>query len=375
MLDQENIIDNIKSEQDDNYADDSIFNITSWGADLSFRELITMYKDGDLLKPEIQRHYVWDKVEASFFIDSILLGLPLPSIFLAKTKSENLLIVDGFQRIMTVYDYVNGIFSKDKKTFKLSKISRINSRWSGKAFAELDDSEQKRIKNTTIHSIIFSQIHPKSGDTSLYQIFERINTSGRTLFPQEIRNCVYQGVFNKALIELNKLPTWRKLYGLESTDSRMRDIEFILRYFALNSSYFHELNVTTISLKKFLNDYMEFGNNFEGKIIEEKKAEFASLVQFIYDILGQNAFRNLSNTKDKHYSTKFSPTIFDSIMIASFYFKRENLPINKQNIKNNHQKLLQNTEYIEATTTHTTNLEVIQRRIKLASDILFGAQK
>lgn len=102
------------------YSDDSLYNINSWGADLSFREIISMYKDGELLKPELQRKYVWGRNEASRFIDSILLGLPVPSIFFAKEPNETKLIIDGYQRIMTVYDFVTGTFSGDNKVFKLS---------------------------------------------------------------------------------------------------------------------------------------------------------------------------------------------------------------------------------------------------------------
>jgi len=100
-------IDKPKEESDDSYSNDDLFRISSWGADLSFRELIARYDDNELVKPELQRHYVWDRVEASRFIDSILLGLPVPSIFLAKTPDEKLLIIDGYQRIMTVRDYGN----------------------------------------------------------------------------------------------------------------------------------------------------------------------------------------------------------------------------------------------------------------------------
>ena len=109
-------IEVIKSEMEDDYSDDSLFNISSWGADLSFRELVSMYNDNELVKPELQRKYVWDKIEASRFIESILLGLPVPSIFLAQSGSQKL-IVDGYQRIMTVYDYIRGIFTTDNKVF------------------------------------------------------------------------------------------------------------------------------------------------------------------------------------------------------------------------------------------------------------------
>jgi uncharacterized protein with ParB-like and HNH nuclease domain len=106
-------IQHTKEEEEDFYSDDDLFSISSWGADLSLRELINRYEEGGLVKPELPRKYVWDKTEASRFIDSLLLGLPVPSIFLAKTKDEKMLIVDGYQRIMTVYDFVRGIFTTD----------------------------------------------------------------------------------------------------------------------------------------------------------------------------------------------------------------------------------------------------------------------
>jgi len=160
MRKQEENIEEIPDEEEDFYSDDDLYNINAWGADLSFRELITMYEEGELLKPEIQRYYVWDKPEASRFIESLLMGLPVPSIFLAK-KGNNKLIVDGYQRIITVHDYLKGVFSKDKSVFKLSNTKSMNERWRGKTFEQLTVDEQRRIKSTTIHTIIFEQTKPK----------------------------------------------------------------------------------------------------------------------------------------------------------------------------------------------------------------------
>ena len=148
-INQSENIEEIQSEIDDDYSDDSLFNISSWGADLSFRELVNMYDEDELVKPELQRKYVWDKVEASRSVESILLGLPVPSIFLAQDGSQKL-IVDGYQRIMTVYDYVNGIFSADKKIFRLSNSDKINVRWRNKSFSELSTDDQRKIKSGSL---------------------------------------------------------------------------------------------------------------------------------------------------------------------------------------------------------------------------------
>ena len=362
---EKDVIENIVAEENDDYSDDSLFNISSWGADLSFREIISMYEEDELLKPELQRKYVWDKVEASRFIESILMGLPVPSVFFAQSGSQKL-IVDGYQRIMTVYDYVRGIFTTDNKIFRLSNSEKINERWRNKAFSELTTDEQRKIRSTTIHAIIFEQKKPENDDTSLYQIFERINTSGRTLTPQEIRNCVYQGTFNKMLFELNKNEHWRKLFGLATEDTRMRDIECILRFFVMKSDVVQKKSSQKIYLKKVLNEYMGSYADSETKIIEKFSKDFVSTMKAIYDNIGINAFRNYSSEK---FTKKFHPAIFDAVAVAVSETLDSGESLKKVSEKQ-HIALLQNAGFKEAVSMRTTNIDNIKKRIKLAHDFL-----
>jgi len=374
MSKEEQIIDVVTDEQNDDYSNDDLYNITSWGADLSFRELITQYEEGALLKPELQRHYVWDKPEASRFIDSVLLGLPIPSIFLAKTGDEMMLIIDGYQRIMTVYDFVRGIFAGDEKVFKLSNSEKINKKWRGKAFAELPDSDQRKIKRTTIHAIIFVQKQPRDNDTSMYQVFERINTGGRTLLPQEIRNCVYQGSFNSLLIELNKNQKWRSLYGLTTADSRMRDMEFILRFFALSSDeLLNEKEDGRISLKKYLNEFMGSSGVRQTEKLESMRENFIQTTSLVHDRFGKEAFHNISPKETGKLIKKFNPTIFDSIMIASHLAARRGLVDTQgKNYKELRLNLLNNDEYQDLIKVRTTDIDRIQKRVLLALQYLYS---
>jgi len=364
---EKDYIEEIQSEIDDDYSDDSLFNISSWGADLSFRELISMYEEDELVKPELQRKYVWDKVEASRFIESILLGLPVPSIFLAQSGSQKL-IVDGYQRIMTVYDYMRGIFSADQKVFRLSNSEKINARWRNKAFSELSTDDQRKIKSTTIHAIIFEQKKPENDDTSLYQVFERINTSGRTLTPQEIRNCVYQGSFNTMLFEINENKTWRKLFGTEESDSRMRDLEYILRFFTMKTGDILDTESKQISLKKALNDFMKTHKEDNPTDIQRFKEEFDTTVQLVYDHIGKDAFRNYTRGK---FSKKFHPAIFDAIMVAVFLLHKQGIPLDDVS-EEKHIALLENPGFKEATSRRTTDIENIWKRIFLVGEMLFG---
>lgn len=366
---KKNLVVELESEKDEFYSDDDIFNFTSWGADLSFRELIQRYQDDELIKPEMQRNYVWDKVEASRFVESLLLGLPVPSIFLAKTEDEKLLIVDGYQRIMTVYDYVRGISNIDGKTFKLTDSAKINKRWRGKAFSELSDIDQRRIRNTTIHAIIFSQRKPANSDTGMYQIFERINTSGRTLLPQEIRNCVYQNTkMNRLLLELNNNAIWRNLFGSPTPDSRMRDIEFILRFFALKQVYIEQPDSTSISLKRTLNVYMGSPENNTPEKIEKLRNKFITTITQIYEVIGSQAFHNMSEKKQV-LIPKFHPTVYDSIMIA-VATKEEGMSLSE--LKSNQHKILSAPEYQDLLRFRTTNIENIIKRVDFVKEFMKG---
>lgn len=361
-------IESIETEINDYYSNDDIYSFNTWGADLSFRELIARYKDDELLKPELQRKYVWDKVEASRFIDSILLGLPIPSIFLAQQDNETLLIIDGYQRLMTVYDYVTGVFSKDNSVFKLSNSPRINARWRGKAFVELGDKEKRRIRNTTIHAIIFVQTEPSENSTGMYQVFERINTTGKTLSSQEIRNCVYQGSFNDFLFDVNKTPSWRMLFGSSRVDSRMRDMEFILRFLYLKNINIDELDVRAISLKKELNLFMGRAINNTSKTLDFFRAQFINTCDMTFSMFGVSAFLNLSRTKPDTLARKFNPTIFDSIMMS---VSNHNGSSKRIDWESRRRKLLQDEEYQDVIRFRTTDIERIQRRIQLVDEYIF----
>lgn len=370
---EKKIIDTIKDENT-SYSDDSLFNITSFGTDLTYRELVAMYRDGDLEKPELQRKYVWTKKEASKFIDSVLLGLPVPSIFLAKTEDDKRLIVDGYQRIMTVYDYMHGIFSGDKKVFKLANSEEINAKWRGKSYLELTEEQQRRIRTSPIHAIVFEQKEPKN-DTGMYQIFERINTGGRTLKPQEIRNCVYHGDFNKLLFELNKEELWRVVLGSQQEDSRMADVELILRFFAFVDIISRdEIHQNQIMLSKYLNDYMSDYRTLREVDYKAKKEIFINTICYLHNSLGDNVFRTFKRKESEiKWAKKVNPVIFDAVCSATVYVKKNGG--NKSEItKDRYIKLLDDEKFRDSITNRTTNVENIKTRIERAALILYGVE-
>lgn len=358
----------IPEEYNDDLSSDDLFNITSWGADITLRDIIASYEDGDILKPELQRKYVWDKRESSRFIESILLGLPVPSIFLANTIDNRKLIVDGYQRIKTIYDFYKEVWSGDNSTFALTNSDKINVRWRNKTYSTLLPDDQRRFRLYTIHAIIFEQKTPKN-DSGLFQIFERINTSGKSLNPQEIRNCVYQGQFNNMLLRLNKNEKWRKLFGEEVENNRMLDVEFILRFMALSQSEILASRSNSINLKKELNDYMRNHKNDDEQFYNKWEQCFTDCISFITSHIGDDAFFNLKNDL-KAIRKKFYPTVFDSIMIAT-KIALNNGFVAEDNLEPRRLELLKDETYRESITQGTMRLDNIRTRIDKALHYLF----
>lgn len=366
----EKMIDEILDETE-SYSDDSLFNITSFGSDMMLSQIVTMYEEGDMEKPELQRKYVWTKLEASRFIDSILLGLPVPSIFLSKNEKSSFLIVDGYQRIMTIYDYMKGnSFSGEESVFKLSNNEVINPLWRGKSYAELSDTQKRTIRTYTIHAIVFEQKHPKN-DTGMYQIFERINTGGRTLKPQEIRNCIYHGKFNNLLMSLNKNDIWRSVLGSSNEDSRMADIELILRFFAFDDLPNRpEHKQGQINLTKYLNDYMSSCSNSSEKKFKSMEEQFIETINYLYYAIGEHVFRNAKKRNGRiEWAKKVNPVIFDSVCTAALEC------VEDYNISNvgpgilskKYEQLVLDDEYVTVIKQRTTNIKNIDQRVSIVA--------
>jgi hypothetical protein len=276
---------------------------------------------------------------------------------------------------MTVNDYVKGIWSGDNSVFTLSNIpGKINHRWKGKAFTQLSESEQRKIKTTTIHAIIFEQKKPKDDDTSLYQIFERINTSGKTLMPQEIRNCVYQGNLNSLLFQLNKDTNWRLLFGNLKEDSRMRDLEFILRFFALKSDKIKDSKKGNISLKKVLNEFMGAKENNEPNVVLKLGNEFTNSILAIKNQFSENAFFNVQSNDLSTIRKRFYPTVYDSIIIATSIALSRGVDTNIAD-ESRRLELLRDPKFREFSTQGTMQIAHINGRIDLALKYLYNLER
>jgi uncharacterized protein with ParB-like and HNH nuclease domain len=279
-----------------------IFQITSYGADYTAEVLINRVRSESFFAPPFQRSYVWTLKQASRFIESILLGLPIPSLFLFKQKETNKhLIVDGQQRLKTLRFFADGIFREGANKDKAFRLTEVQEPWDGKTFLELNEADQLRLKDTVIHTIIFQQEKPQDNDDSVYEVFERLNTGGLKLSAQEIRVCVNYGNFAKMLRRVNDDEAWRAIYGEKSV--RLKDEELILRFLALT----YELATYKRPMKSFLNNFMENHADASEGWLEVAEKTFREAIKEAHRLLGDRAFRP---------EKQLNAAVFDSVLYA-----------------------------------------------------------
>ncbi len=326
---------------------DFTYSITSYGADYPVDGLVKRIENGTIIVPGFQRKYVWSINMASRFIESLLLGLPVPGIFFSKdSRSTKLMVIDGQQRLKTLMSFYKGIFKG--KEFKLKGVQE---RFLDKTYASLDTEDRERLDDSIIHATIVKQDEPSDDESSIYHIFERLNTGGLQLRPQEIRACIYEGPFNELLDELNKNTEWRTIFGKEN--ERKKDQEFILRFFA----FLFMRDGYVKPLKEFMNLYMARNRNFELQAKDELTEIFSRTVSFVAQSLGKKAFRPIS---------AMNASIFDSVMVGIANRLEKGAIIDQQEFINKYSDLLSIDDYIKSTTDATSDLPVVDKRIKYA---------
>ena len=197
------------------------YSITSYGADYPVDGLVKRISSHDIIIPKFQRGYVWSLKEASRFVESLLLGLPVPSIFLSKEpETQKLLVIDGQQRLLSLRYFYDGLWPSTRKEFALKGVP---SKFEGATYKSLASDDRRRLDDSIVHAIVVKQDEPSDDSSSIYHIFERLNTSGVSLTAQEIRTAIHHGEFSDLLKDLNKVDDWRAVYG--PVNKLMRDQE------------------------------------------------------------------------------------------------------------------------------------------------------
>lgn len=226
--------------------------------DMSVRELIAMVGAHEIdVAPEYQRHFVWDAARQSALLESIFLGIPIPPLFMATNKDGTWDVVDGVQRISTLVHFCGSEDQRKVVNFsdqlRLQQLTKLTA-FEGKLFEELPKSIQLGFLTRPLR---VTTLNDKSNLAVRFDLFERLNSGGVKLQPQEIRNCVYRGPFNDLLRTLSSVPEFRRVLRLQSGDfSNGTFEELVLRFFAFLEGY----QLFEHSVNGFLNAYMDKSN-------------------------------------------------------------------------------------------------------------------
>lgn len=265
-----------------------------------------------LLHPSFQREFVWDHQKATRLIESALMEIPLPVVYLAEEENGKKAVIDGQQRLTSFFSFIDGKFP-DGKIFKLGNM-QVFPELKGKAFTELDEEFQDKILDCQIRSITFK----KNCNADLkYNVFERLNTGSVSLNDQELRNCMYRGKFNELIKELAEDSEFLSIIGGTNRNNRMWHVELVLRYFAFYDRGYLRYKSP---IKKFLNDEARDRQNISPDKETEFRKCFKNSVTLVKSLLGEKAFRrylrgNETNKNGMWEPKKFNVSLFDILMV------------------------------------------------------------
>jgi len=326
------------------------YSITSYGADYPVDGLVKRMASGDIRVPSFQRGFVWKFKQASRFVESLLLGLPVPGIFLSKeSESQKLLVIDGQQRLRTLEYFYKGVFSATSRDFKLEGVQK---QFLGLTYKSLTEEDRRRLDDGIIHATVVRQDQPSDDQSSIYYIFERLNTGASELFEQEIRAAIFHGEFNDLLHRLNQEKTWRSVYG--PVNRRMRDEELILRFLALN----FRSEKYARPMKEFLNDYMGKNRHLKLNDSDAVANAFVRTIETVARCMGSKAFKPRAS---------FNAAVFDSVMVGINRRLSKGPITDCKAVKRKYDLLLKHAGFLASSQRATADEESVRNRLGLAT--------
>lgn len=363
------------------------YNITAVPSDFNVMTLDQLRTEGWVRIPGFQRHFVWELARASKLIESLILGLPVPQLFLYEQRPDRNLLIDGQQRLMSIYYFKQKRFPRRERRADLRRIFDENGKipddvlqddayfqdfklqlpesWpeqrnklSGLTYDTLD-GYRSRLDMRPIRCIIIKQNAPSDGDTAMYEVFNRLNSGGVNLRPQEIRSSMYHSSFYDMLNEINAEAGWRTMLGSPDPDLHMKDMEVLLRGFAMLA----DGGEYKPSMTRFLN---KFSKKCEGNAVtynHQLKSLFLSFLQAASD-LPDGTFINRANNH-------FNIALFEAVFTATCASAYANEGIIKDRLSADRiDRLRKDPQFTDASQKATTRTENVTKRLKIASEIL-----
>lgn len=329
--------------------------ITTQAYDKSVSDIIRMIEDNEIkLDPDYQRNYIWDNKKSSLLIESIILNVPIPVIYVSQEKDDTWSVIDGLQRLYSLKRFF-------ECKFKLSGLE-ILSELNKQDIKSLNPKALRMLKNGLLRVIMISH---DSNEEIKYDVFMRLNTGSVHLTEQELRNCLYRGSLNKLLKDFSQNKTWQKLLGLKEPHKRMADRELALRFLAIYKSWDDvnkELKGYKGRMKSFLNTFMSVNQNIDNKTYSEMKSAFEETIEKVLLVYGDDAFRRTN--RDGIRENSINRAIMDVIMLSSIQHTKEELIHKRDEINNQLLNLIINDiNFSNSIKNGTSDTKVITYRL------------
>jgi uncharacterized protein with ParB-like and HNH nuclease domain len=287
---------------------------------MSIGEIISIYKEGELdIHPEFQRFFRWNESQKSKLIESILLGIPIPSIFVSQRENGVWDVIDGLQRLSTIFEFA-GILKdrngelKDASTLRSTKYlpSLEGKKWDSEEENSLTADQRLYIKRSRLNLQI---VQKESDDDTKYELFQRLNTGGTPLSNQELRNCLLLMIDNdffEWLSDLVKDENFQNTISLSDKNLEERyDVELALRFFINKNSTEEELT-NFRDIGEFITDQMITFTKPEMFDRDIESELFKDTFSLLYSALEDNAFKKYNFDKNK-FEGGFSISAFEAV--------------------------------------------------------------
>lgn len=323
--------------------------------DKSVRDLVSMIDDRDIdLDPDYQRNYLWDNKKASLLIESILLNIPIPVVYVAENEDSEWNVIDGLQRLTSLHRYF-------KNEFKLSRLEVLGE-LNGLTFHNLPPKAKRMLGNGMFRVVVLlAETHPEIK----YDVFMRLNTGAVKLNEQELRNCLYRGDLNILLKELRNDQRFLKCLKLNKPHNRFVDAEIVLRFFSMYEGY--DLQNQKMNypgrMKTFLNEYMEKNKKLTNQKKDQLTAVFNKSLDNFYSVLGDRAF--FRPDKGGQYETRINRSLIDVVMVCFAYLDSAECKANKNKYRDLVSELCDTQEFLDAITIGTSDSKKVEKRIEM----------
>ncbi len=274
------------------------------------------------IEPDFQRHYVWDSSRASRFIESLLLGLPTPAIFMAEEPDGTWCVIDEHQRLETLFRYMQPLLksvlnSQGVNLGRYGKLSplvlnrlRVLTNLNGGNIERLSVADRDKLWKTELTVV---RIPIEADPRMKYELFARLNQGSVSLNSQEIRNCLYRGKYNTLISTLGEEPRFLQLYGKNAPDKRMKHQELILRFFA----FLHGRDHYRPPFRNFLNQEMEDNTEVSDGQLERFRYEFEAALLWNDRIFGKEVFRAFQSGTANRPVGRWGPRRYDLVYEVS----------------------------------------------------------